>query len=107
MRRWQEEIENRVNNLPDKASVRSEDMSFRKDHVRALCARLATYELLKEATSLLELALWKSKIGESASSVHCHKKAKVGITVSHKEQCRINCGADIMLRNVFPYLCPK
>jgi len=67
--------------------------------VSAIYDKLATYESIKEATSVLELALWKAKIDESRN-----KRAR-GEDVSYKEQCRVNCGADIIIRNVLPYLC--
>ena len=64
--------------------------------------RLATYESIKEGTSVLELALWKAKIDESSC-----KRARVDSEVGSRGQCRINCGADIVMRNVLPYLLPK
>ena len=94
IRRWHEELENRINAVSEKKS--------RKEDTQAVYDRLATYESIKEGTSVLELALWKAKIDES----HI-KRAKVDGDVSHKEQCRFNSGADIIIRNVLPYLLPK
>ena len=51
---------------------------------------------LKEGTFLLELALWKTKIHESGLEREDN--------VTDREQCRINCGADIIILNVLPYL---
>ena len=75
---------------------------------RAMYSKLASYyEFLKDAVSLLELAIWKAKINAPVLS-HCQiryqKKAKVCDEISHKEQCRISCGADIVVRNVLPFL---
>ena len=94
IRRWHEELENRINAVSEKKS--------RKEDTQAVYDRLATYESIKEGTSVLELALWKAKIDES----HI-KRAKVDGDVGHKEQCRFNSGADIIIRNVLPYLLPK
>jgi hypothetical protein len=42
---------------------------------------------------LLELALWKIKLGEVMS-------------VGNRLECRISCGAEHVIENVFPYLLP-
>ena len=107
VRRWRIELEKCVNEFPDKASVR-------ENETKALYAKLETYESLREGTSVLELALWKAKIDEMDSTnnystglVQCNKRARVDNEVSYKDQCRINCGADIVVRNVLRYLLPK
>ena len=107
VRRWRIELEKCVNEFPDKPSLREEE-------ARAVFAKLETYESLKEGTSVLELALWKAKIDEMDSTnnystglVQCNKRARVDNEVSYKDQCRINCGADVVVRNVLHYLLPK
>ncbi len=66
--------------------------------------------LLKEATTLLELALWKAKLagfrveddmgpGEKKAA----RKAKIDVGEARKE-ARITSGADIIIKNVLPYL---
>ena len=66
--------------------------------------RLAAYEIAKEATSILELALWKKQNEERLG-----KRARISedVSLSYREQCRMNCGADIIIWNVLPYLLPK
>ena len=93
--RWREELEDSINALPKKAKNRDRDTN-------AVYDRLAAYESIKEGTSVLELALWKAKIDEG-----CNKKAKVDEDVRCRDQCRISCGADIIISNVLPYLMPK
>mmetsp|Transcript_30641 Transcript_30641/g.46330 ORF Transcript_30641/g.46330 Transcript_30641/m.46330 type:complete len:165 (+) Transcript_30641:148-642(+) len=66
------------------------------------------YKLLKEATTLLELALWKSIIEVNANSsieVNPKKKAKIDDMASRTKQ-RIASGAamSIVIKNVFPFL---
>ena len=103
VRKWRIEFEKCINEFPDKASVREEE-------ARALYAKLETYESLKEGTSILELALWKAKIDDFVSrngGQCCNKRARINNEVSYKDQCRINCGADIVVRNVLRYLLPK
>jgi len=95
--RWHKELENSINALPKNAKYGMREVSARK-----LYDRLAIYESIKEGTSVLELTLWKAKIDDSHN-----KRARVSEEdTSYKEQCRVNCGADIIIRNVLPYLLP-
>ena len=66
------------------------------------------YAVLKEFTTLLELALWKAKLDESQDerslgSDHPVKKAKIDINAARQEK-RITSGASIVIRNVLPFL---
>ena len=73
---------------------------------RMLYSLIDQCELLKE--SALELALWKAKLEDDDE--HCHKMRKVNddcTAVCRREICRINCGADIVLQNVLPFLSPN
>lgn len=60
--------------------------------------KLEEYESYKEAATLLELALWKN-----AFDCRLHKKARIGHQ-HNRIQCRIQCGADIVIQNVLPFL---
>ena len=108
VRKWRLELDKCVNEFPDEASLR-------EGGARALFDKLALYESLKEAAPVLELALWKAKINEMVSTSNgetglvrqCNKTARVDNEISYKDQCRISCGADIVLRNVLRYLLPK
>ena len=66
--------------------------------------------LLNEATTLLELALWKAKIDDfkvegdkDSVAEDTAKKAKIDVEGARKE-ARITSGADIIIKNVLPYL---
>ena len=66
------------------------------------------YALLKEFTTLLELALWKVKLDEkfeeaSNNEVKIAKKAKIDMKAARQEQ-RITSGANIVIKNVLPFL---
>ena len=66
------------------------------------------YRYVKEGITLLELALWKAKLGEKDEkgdrSVGRHtKKAKVDSESARKEK-RVKCGAEIVIKNVLPFL---
>ncbi len=66
------------------------------------------YELLKEFTTLLELALWKVKLNgkeevENAVDIQKTKKAKIDEDTARQE-LRITSGANIVIKNVLPFL---
>ncbi len=66
------------------------------------------YTLLKEFTTLLELALWKVKLDESQDersigSDQQAKKVKIDMKAARQEQ-RITSGANIVIKNVLPFL---
>jgi hypothetical protein len=68
------------------------------------------YSRLKEMTSLLELAIWKMKINDGRNDL-CetmgggNKKIKRD-GPEFRLQCRISCGADVVIKNMWPYLLP-
>jgi len=63
------------------------------------------YRYVKEGINLLELALWKAKLGEAKEYVEegKTKKAKVDAESARKGK-RITCGADTVIKNVLPFL---
>jgi len=75
--------------------------------IRARVAHFeAEYPKLKEITTILELALWKLMMNENIpqeEATHHQKKMKTDES-SMRRQCRITCGADVVIRHVLPYL---
>ena len=66
------------------------------------------YILLKDFTTLLELALWKVKLDESQDERSLGmdqptKKAKIDVKATRQEQS-ITSGASIVIKNVLPFL---
>eukprot|EP00986_Skeletonema_menzelii_P019861 scaffold29433_cov223-Skeletonema_menzelii.AAC.2 len=64
------------------------------------------YRYIKEGITLLELALWKAKLlgeKEEYAAEGEPKKAKVDTESARKER-RITCGADMVIKNVLPFL---
>jgi len=63
------------------------------------------YIYVEEGITLLELALWKAKLGEKEEKAveERAKQAKVD-TASARKDRRITCGADIVIKNVLPFL---
>jgi len=63
------------------------------------------HRCVKEAVTLLELALWKAKLDEKDENgaEGRTKKVKVDAESVRKEK-RVTCGADTVIRNVLPFL---
>ncbi len=58
---------------------------------------------VKEGVTLLELALWRAKLNENEDNCERTKKAKIDAESARKER-RITCGADMVIKNVLPFL---
>ena len=58
------------------------------------------YQNVKEGVSLLELALWKTKINEESG-----RKRKIDES-DLRLQCRVNCRADIVIEHMLKFLLP-
>jgi len=113
MERWRTEIIaeiNRINQvLPSTSRGKTDTIRRwirtvidRTEHYKA-----ENYRLLKEDMTLLELAVWKAKLDEKEGD-NCNqkvqaKKAKIDVESARKER-RITSGADIIIRNVLPFL---
>ena len=76
------------------------------DILRSIREKITYFEdkliKLKEATTALELALWKMRMNEKETS-HPTKKFKIDETI-FRRQCRVNCGGDIVIRQILPFL---
>ena len=106
--KWSMVLQNSINALPEW----THNLAFCRDRdTMRLYAKLALYESIKEATSILELYLWRLKIDESLPSPTVvqgsQKREKVDNHISQRSRCRINCGADIIVPGVLAYLVPK
>ncbi|KAK1742648.1 leucine-rich repeat domain-containing protein [Skeletonema marinoi] len=111
---WRNEMKGEINRInqvlrdttsPQKTPIVRywmESVTRRLDHYKA-----EHILLLKEATTLLELALWKAKIEEKEEKEFVEgmeaKRAKIDIQSKRNER-RIMSGANIVIKNVLPYL---
>eukprot|EP00984_Skeletonema_dohrnii_P001476 scaffold470_cov72-Skeletonema_dohrnii-CCMP3373.AAC.5 len=113
LERWRHEMKDEINRinqaLPN--TTRLHKTTVIQQWIRSVIRRLDHYNtqhkaLLKEATTLLELALWKAKIEEkeedSLRGVMA-KRAKIDIQSKRSER-RITSGANIIIKNVLPFL---
>jgi hypothetical protein len=64
------------------------------------------YRKLKEITSLLELALWKLRMDNDSKAGGRGNKKMTCDQSDFRLQCRISCGADHVVENVWPYSLP-
>ena len=122
---WREDVTYTIENMPLRMKKDGKgNAPSRSAPLNEIQSKLARYEVeyhkLKEATSMLELVMWKLKINESmldlrlwkskineSNSIKTEgresKKLKVDAAFA-RSQCRVNCGADIIIENVLPYL---
>jgi hypothetical protein len=107
----EEEIDRINQTLPNIQSVEKsqaiqqwfESVNSRIDHYKS-----EHQTLLKEAMTLLELALWKATLLNETDGKKCNvdvmtKKAKIDTEAARKEH-RVTCGASIVIKNVLPFL---
>jgi hypothetical protein len=113
---WRNEMSDeidRINRDLPNTSVSNKTTSINSWMVRVL-ERIDHFKsehsaLLKEFTTLLELALWKAKLDDesqderSVGSDQPAKKAKIDMKAARQEQ-RITSGANIVIKNVLPFL---
>lgn len=81
---------------------------YRKKSTERVYCKLAHYEhidRLREATSLLELSLWKSNITVSMPN-DLDKGVESRRKIEEMNACRIRCGADVVVPNVLSFLLP-
>jgi hypothetical protein len=94
--------------------IQTADYKWRLDNsstiLRGIQDKLAHFEdelpKLKEVTTILEIALWKTRLdedGHKSETIHRLKKVKPDVS-SIRRQCHVTCGADIIIRLVLPFL---
>jgi hypothetical protein len=93
--------------------IRTAVFEWRRDNsgiLRSIREKLAHFEVelpkLKEVTTILELAMWKVRMHENDlqdGTTHQLKKSKTDKS-SSRQQCRVTCGADVVVGHVLPFL---
>jgi demethoxyubiquinone hydroxylase (CLK1/Coq7/Cat5 family) len=93
--------------------IQNSNFSYKEDNtviLREIREKLTYFEnefpKLKEATTMLELAVWKMKMNEKSHqdmATQSQKKVKTDES-SIRQQCRITCGADVIIEYVLPFL---
>jgi len=111
---WRDEMNAEIQSineiLPD--ADHEEKSSEIVEWIQLIISKIEHYKsehhaLVKEATILLELALWKAKLADfnvvGPGEEKAAKKATIDFEGTRKE-ARITSGADIIIKNVLPYL---
>ena len=63
------------------------------------------HRYVKEAVNLLELAFWKAKLAEKDETAAAGRTNKVKLDAeSARKEKRVTCGADLVIRNILPFL---
>mmetsp|Transcript_12998 Transcript_12998/g.16586 ORF Transcript_12998/g.16586 Transcript_12998/m.16586 type:complete len:119 (-) Transcript_12998:107-463(-) len=115
MELWRNEMNEeiyRINQvIPTTNADENENTEAIQQWIRSVIGRLDHYktqhkELLNDATTLLELALWKAKMDEKEEDSLGEVKAKkIKLDMqSERSERRITSGANIVIKNVLPYL---
>ena len=110
LKQWRDDISDCIRKtLPTERNKKSIDFHSRRTFYTELEAKLDWYKdeyhKLKEATSILELALWKFKIDSHRSEERTRRNKKMrSDQAGVRDQCRISSGADIVIEHVLPYL---
>ena len=109
-RRWRDAIINDIDNDPFTFDFYDTRNGYPKrwyDYfTSALNEHETEYHKLKEATAMIELALWKKKMSDhclESNEKRRIKKMKVE-EADLRKQCRVNCGANIIIEHVLPFL---
>jgi hypothetical protein len=118
MERWRNDMEeeiDRINQtLPNRYSI--DKAAAIRQWIARVLGRIEHYKsehkmLVKEAMALLELALWKAKLlneteGGKSNADELTKKAQI-VTKAARKEHRVTCGANIVIKNVLPFLALK
>jgi len=110
---WRNEMKDEINRINQTLpTIPDRKTPVVRDWIRSVIRQFDHYKaehirLLKEATTLLELALWKAKIDEKEEKGHVEgmkaKRVKLDIQ-SERNERRITSGASIVIKNVLPFL---
>ena len=101
---WRNEMNteiDRINQvLPTTSSYANDKTGAIQQWVQTMILRLEQYktehdDLLTEAATILELALWNSKLKDTRNTERDEQK---------RVDCRVNCGSDIIIPNVLAFL---
>jgi hypothetical protein len=112
MERWRDETKEAIDSinqtLPETPRRKANAIN---QWIRSVIDKMEHYKaehqiVLKEAMTLLELALWKANLDETESGVPSQEGARVTrrqVKRARKERC-ITSGAGIIIKNVLPFL---
>ena len=100
---------NRINQVLPNTPAASEKGDAIQQWMESLLDKMDRYKAehcryVKEGINLLELALWKAKLCQKEDSSVEGSRKKAVVDESVRKEKRITCGADIVIKNVLPFL---
>ena len=107
---WRKEMTTEIESinqiLPNTSSYANEKTGAIQQWIRTVLLRLEQYktehnDLLIEAATILELALWNSKLKKDTTH---HRRDVERDEQKRRVDCRVNCGSDIIIPNVLAFL---
>ena len=115
MESWRSEINDEINRINQ---VLPTTYDFQKTEamqqwIRTVIQRIDHYKaehhnLMKEATTLLELALWKANLSDGGDRFERESvRTTRGSRKRARKEMRVTSGADVVIKNVFPFLALK
>jgi len=113
LKHWRDDISDCIRKtLPTERNKKSIDFHSRRTFHTDLETKLSWYEVeyhkLKEATSILELVLWKQKIDSHRSQERGRRNKKMrSDQAGVRDQCRISSGSDVIIHHTLPFLIQK
>ena len=108
LKQWRDNVINKVMS-PDFIMPYDVEEGTWLDDIRSKLSQYEDdYNKLKEATTLLELALWKIKLNDHFGRERQRQNKRMKIEESDlREQCRVSCESDMVIQHVLPYLLPS
>jgi hypothetical protein len=103
---WRDHITNMIHTANFKCSFDNRSVLHNiQDNLAHFEDELVT---LKEVTSILEIALWKMNMNMNDRSLKenttQHQKKFKTDESNTRQQCRVTCGADVVIGHVLPFL---
>ena len=109
---WRNEMTDEINRINQVLpTITGEETRAIQRWMRSVIDRLDRYKtehkrVLKEATTLLELVLWKAKLSDNGGD-EGEGVRTVGEVERAREEVRVTSGADVVIKNVLPFLLLK
>jgi hypothetical protein len=110
MESWKDEMKEEIDRINQTLPgiPASEKTAAIQQWIRSVIGRVEHYEtehrlLVKEASTLLELALWKANLDENDVDLEGVRATRRKVKRARKERC-ITSGAGIIIKNVLPFL---
>ena len=114
MESWRNEMTGEINRINQVLPTIEEKTDLMQQWMRSTNERFDHYKaehrkLLKEATTLLELALWKTNLGENGGDRLDREELRTtkGSRKRARDEIRYTSGASIVIKNVLPFLALK